>query len=428
MKPENRFFDVYPRIFKVGQPASVHIHPLYDHVRFAEGETFEVSIDPMEEIGSNELTSSLVLQPVDGDLVFEYEFPGEQEYLLKIQPPWNEKVKHASEFRLYAVHDDLFALRPYKGDLHMHTYYSDGLESPAFVAAACRRIGLDFIAITDHSRYAPSLEAIQSFTGVATDLRMYPGEEIHPPGNRVHMINFGGRFSINALFDSNEYHKEIGIIEDRISKLPAGHLRRQYASCLWVFDKIREAGGLAILCHPYWVTEHRYNVPEKLISLFFEGQPFDAYEIIGGLYHYEIESNRIQVARYHAEQSRGKRIPIVGSSDSHGCENADLFGWYYTIAFSGSLDLPDLIDSIKSLHSVAVEALPGETVHIHGPFRLVKFAHFLVRDIFPLHDELCQIEGRLMQTYLEGNPSAAASLSDLKGQTSHLFQHLWGKA
>ena len=379
----------------------------------------------MEEIGSEGSASSWSVQPVNGDLILEYEFSGEQEYLLRIQPSWNEKVKHASEFRLYAVEEDLFLLRPYKGDLHLHTYYSDGLEAPAFVAAACRRIGLDFMAITDHSRYAPSLEALQTFSGVNSDLRIYPGEEIHPPRNKVHMINFGGRYSINALFDDADYHEGVKAIEDRLSQPGAGPLRHQYASCLWVFNRIRAAGGMAILCHPYWITNHRYNVPEGLLSLFFEEQPFDAYELIGGYHRDETESNLLQVARYHSDQARGKHIPIVGSSDSHGCEDSDLFGWYYTIVFSRSSDLSDLIDSIISTFSVAVEALPGETVRIYGPFRMVKFAHFLVREVFPQHDELCQSEGLLMHSFLEGDTSAPTSLAVLKGQVSRLYHHLW---
>ena len=53
----------------------------------------------------------------------------------------------------------------------MHSHYSDGQESPAYVAAACRREGLDFMALTDHGQYKPSLEAQQAFENVRLILK-----------------------------------------------------------------------------------------------------------------------------------------------------------------------------------------------------------------------------------------------------------------
>jgi len=47
----------------------------------------------------------------------------------------------------------LIELRDLRGDLHVHTEASDGHASLADMAAAARRAGLDYIAITDHSRH-----------------------------------------------------------------------------------------------------------------------------------------------------------------------------------------------------------------------------------------------------------------------------------
>jgi hypothetical protein len=199
-----------------------------------------------------------------------------------------------------------------------------------------------------------------------------------------------------------------------------------YAACVWSFNKIREAGGLAVFCHPYWFSNHRYDVPQSLTKLLFEQQPYDALELIGGYHRNEVESNHLQVSRYQEERARGKRIPIVGVSDSHGCEIGSLFGWYYTIAFAPSSDLPDLIQSIKDLYSVAVEAMPGEGACAFGPFRLVRYAQFIMREVFPAHDQLCAEEGRLMLDLAAGNPQAAAQINALAGRTKQLYDHWWG--
>jgi len=358
--------------------------------------------------------------PDNGNLVIPVHPISEQEYALTLE----FEQQTVAEFRLYALDEDLFSRRPYKGDFHMHTYYSDGKESPAYVAGCCRRIGLDFMAITDHHRYAPSLEAIQAYAEAPIDLRIYPGEEVHPPDNRVHILNFGGSFSVNEKFADDAYPSEVAAIAAALD-LDEGMDRYPYASCVWCYDQIRQGGGLGVFCHPYWLHNRRYDVPVTLTDLLFERQPFDALELIGGYFRHEMESNTLQVARYQEERAQGKRIPIVGVSDAHGCERGELFGWFYTIAFSPTLDLPDLVTNIKALYSVAVEALPGETARAYGPFRLVRYAQFLLREIFPLHDALCVEEGRQMLEYASGAPQAAAALAALRGRTQKLYDHLW---
>jgi hypothetical protein len=196
----------------------------------------------------------------------------------------------------------------------------------------------------------------------------------------------------------------------------------------WAFDKVREAGGLAVFCHPYWAFGAHYSLAEAYIDYIFATQPFDALELIGGFMLHETESNLLQVARYHEERARGRVLPIVGASDSHGCERGDLFGWYYTIVFSSSSELSELLATIKDGYSVAVDALPGADARVHGPFRLVKYAHYLLREIFPFHDELCVDEGRSMRQYLSGDPDAGEALARTTGRVARLYDGLWGSS
>jgi hypothetical protein len=114
-------------------------------------------------------------------------FEAEQEHIFRLEEVSpEEKVREVGVFHVYSLKPDLFTLRPYKGDFHLHTYRSDGQESPAYVAGACRRAGLDFMAITDHRWYGGSVEAKEFYKDLPVDLRIYPGEEVHPPDNPVH--------------------------------------------------------------------------------------------------------------------------------------------------------------------------------------------------------------------------------------------------
>lgn len=432
MSLSDRYYAFSPRIVPANRETAITIRPLFEHCRFAPDRAYCVACYPAEEFAQRSgwaPETRIPVTPKENAIRFTQFFEGEQEHVIVLEDTTDEAPREAAGFRAYSLEEDLYARGPRKGDVHMHSFRSDGRESPAYVAGACRRIGLDFMAVTDHRQYTPSLEAQRAFAYVPHDLKIFPGEEVHPPENPVHIINFGGAFSVNDLFRNDEetYRREVGRIQESLGSLPPGVDAYQYASCVWCFDKIREGGGLGVFCHPYWFTQHRYTPSGALTSYLLEQQPYDAFEVIGGFHRHEVDSNTLQVARYHEERARGRTIPIVGVSDAHGCERGELFGWYYTIVFAPSLELGDLIGAIKAGYSVAVEALPGESARAYGPFRFVKYALYCMREIFPHHDALCAEEGRLMLACAAGEADAADRLAHLSGQTAAWLDTCWGK-
>jgi hypothetical protein len=380
---------------------------------------------PAEQFGAGRRGIAVAARAGSGVVHLTLDSEEEQEHVVVLRREGSDQ--QVAEARVYSVRDDLFVRRPFKGDFHIHSCRSDGKEPPAEVAAWCRHIGLDFAAVTDHGLYAPSLEARDAFARLPVDIRIFPGEEVHPPGNPAHMVNFGGAGSICALYeDDAAYRRGVSQVADRLPAAPEGIDSFQYASCVWCFDRIREAGGLGIFCHPYWFYQHQYTPPGALTSHVLAERPFDAFELIGGFHRSEADSNTLQVARYHEEQRRCGPMPVVGCSDAHGCNTGELFGWYYTIAFAPSCELPDLIGAVRDLYSVAVEALPGGIPRAYGPFRLVKFALFLMREVLPGHDAVCREEGELMLAHLRGEGGAAGRLGDLSGRAAALVDGLWG--
>lgn len=432
MRNENRYFDVYPKIVPANSSVLITIRDRYGQSFLRDDKEYEMKYFPLErfsQTGEYKYQEAKILKPHNGTLKIQQFFTGEQEHIIEICEKGNEKHAHRWQFRIYSLEPDLFCRKPYKGDMHMHTHYSDGYESPAFVTASCRKIGLDFMAITDHRQFYPSIESQEAFKDLDLDMLILRGEEVHPPFNPVHMINFGGNFSINELIKNNEkdYYSEVEKIKEKISEVKDEDARFQCASCIWTFERIRQGGGLGIFCHPYWQVREGYYISDTVISYLLKNKPFDAMEIISGYYRHEEDSNTLQVARYHEERAKGNNIPVVGVSDSHGCVNRDLFGWYYTIVFSPELKQEIIIKSIKELYSVAVEAIPGESPRAYGDFRLVKYALYLMREIFPDHDEICFDEGKLMLRYLEGNSNTADLIEKQKGRVPSLYDKLWAK-
>ncbi|RMD74404.1 MAG: hypothetical protein D6820_16745, partial [Lentisphaerae bacterium] len=298
MRTEAKYYDVEPMIVRADRDCTIRIRPKHDHCRFHANETYRVIHAPREQ---RSLQRQVDFRLDDGDMLVQFHAHGEQEHILRLENVLDERCQQLAEFRIYSGRDDLIRLQPFKGDFHMHTFHSDGRESPAYVAARCREIGMDFIAITDHHKYAPSLEAIAAFSDIRIDLRIYPGEEVHPPGNNVHMVNFGGRASVNEMFGDRENHEKTvaPLLNELAGEIPEGVNAYHYASAVWTLRKIREVGGLAVFCHPYWIAGMSYHIDESLTSALLASRHFDAFELIGGFDRCEAESNALQVARYH---------------------------------------------------------------------------------------------------------------------------------
>ena len=219
-----RYFDVSPRIVPAGATVTIEIRPLQDTSR---NDAYELAHLPVDGYGNpdhwGDVVYTTITPDADGVIRFATCFECEQEHLILLKwKRFGTGSEQLSEFRFYSLKEDLFARRPYKGDIHIHSARSDGREDPAYVVGACRRIGLDFVAVTDHGMYAPSLEAIDAYADAPIDIKLFPGEEVHLPDTTVHIINFGGSRSVNM--QSEEDHKihrvEIDALVDQIGPLP----------------------------------------------------------------------------------------------------------------------------------------------------------------------------------------------------------------
>src|SRR3954454_17026874 len=82
-------------------------------------------------------------------------FDSEKEFYayfdLPLIPP--EMREDGTEVEDYQEDLEIITLEDIKGDLHMHTTWSDGAHSIEEMAEACRAKGYQYMAITDHSQY-----------------------------------------------------------------------------------------------------------------------------------------------------------------------------------------------------------------------------------------------------------------------------------
>lgn len=434
MKMELHDYDIFPKVFPVGVSADITVKPLGVHTKFS-GE-YKIMVQRLDgghighEFSAWNHTDYFVTPCEDGCLRFTYTADKEGELAVRIYK--KDSDRRTVQLNLYALAEDMADRIPLRGDLHMHTCRSDGHGDPAVVCADYRMKGYDFIVVTDHSRYYPSLEAMRAYKDVKTALNILPGEEVHLPQTDVHIVNAGGLFSINGLFDylrnyietdgdidarrfddtitppdivtDEQYNRELDAIEASLTDVPADVNKRWYAVCVWAFDKIREAGGLGIFAHPYWISD-MWQIHEPFTQYMLANKPFDAFEVLGGENYYQ--QNGFQTAIYYDEYRRGNVLPIVGSTDSHNStENNRNAAICSTIVFAHKNERADILQSIKDKYSVAVDTISAE-YRLVGEHRFQKYACYLMENFYPLHDRAAYSDGEIMRKYYLGEADAS---------------------
>ena len=63
---------------------------------------------------------------------------------------------------------------------------------------------------------------------------------------------------------------------------------------------------------------------------------------------------------------------------------------------------------------------------MHGPYRYVKYARYLLENYFPRYNELCFEQGRLMKEWACGDEDALATLKSLQGRTDTFANRFFG--
>lgn len=334
------------------------------------------------------------LTPKDGSLVLPVTFPQEDRYTFRVYAA----DTLVCDLEIYALEEDLLAKTPYVGDNHLHTYFSDGKDSPMYMAAAACRNGYDYCVITDHRLYNPSLLARDFFAPTGVDFLVIPGEEVHSPDNPVHIINLGGEKSVNDWWreHEDEYRAAVEKELETIDVPMTDRDRYAAAASQVMFDKIREANGLSVLCHPHWILNCSFIEHEDVTDYLADHRRYDVLELIAGG-AYEV-GTQLQLSYYKTRPS----MPILGSSDAHSCFGGDLEPGNYTIVFADSLSCDGIKDAIRNGLTVA-----GNENRLFGDYRLVKYAYFLRRNYLEKHKKLRNRLSDWMLRYASSNGTIA---------------------
>ena len=168
---------IFPRIFRSNNVQTVYLRydgEIVPEIKLQPMEKYLIPHDKMRIDEEERYPFFAMKKERDGIYSYEYAFQNEQKYSIRIR--LGEDIVNSS---VYALDNDLLDLRPFKGDTHIHTTRSDGKKPPLETACDYRAAGYDFIAITDHHEYAPSIEAQNEISSRTDEFTVFRGEEVH---------------------------------------------------------------------------------------------------------------------------------------------------------------------------------------------------------------------------------------------------------
>ncbi|HEY8981211.1 MAG TPA: CehA/McbA family metallohydrolase [Streptomyces sp.] len=209
----------------------------------------------------------------------------------------------------------------YRGDCHLHSWYSDGRRTPAEIAALARAAGLDFINTSEHNTHAGHAHWADQ---AGDDLLIMLGEEITTRNG--HVVALG---------------TDPGTFVDWRYRAREGRFG-QFAR------RIRRAGGLVVPAHP-----HATCIGCAWKFGFGEA---DAVEVWNGPY---TPDDEFALASWDATLVAAVRegrdwLPAMGNSDAH--RDPDVVGLPQTVVLADDLTREAVQAGIRAGRSYVAES------------------------------------------------------------------------
>ncbi len=363
-----------------------------------------------------------------GNFILEHTFPREDSYAIRIfkKDKNGKREKYPFEIqRVYALDEDLFALRPYKGDIHMHSRYSDGKDFVEQMVIKCLEMGFAFQAISDHKKYIGSAKAREIFEPLPISIKCFNAEECHQnPAPHVHSL--GAKSSLHDYIDAKR-EKYNALVEKILKELPKDLSQAEALSVARAegeFEMIHELGGLAGFNHPYWrMGEKCRHLPRRVIEVLCKRHKFDFLEIINS--GCTDDSTDLAQEQYAQMRENGYTSSILGNSDAHSTKG---IGTGYTILFAKSNNWHDVRNAVLSKQNVAVETFDNKSPRLIGSVRFIQYAYFLYQFFFPLNDKICAEQAKLLGTYLKDKSVKNKEvLSKKTAEVKNLYREFFGQ-
>ncbi|MEK4028595.1 DNA polymerase/3'-5' exonuclease PolX [Pseudobacillus sp. FSL P4-0506] len=242
-------------------------------------------------------------------------FETEEAFYHHFQLPWipPEIREDGTEVEQFPGFGRLIHLDDIKGDVHMHTTWSDGAYSLEEMVEACRAKGYEYMAITDHSRF------LKVANGLSIERLLKQNEEIRQLNAQYEDIEILSGIEMDILPDGTlDYDDEI------LSQLDfvIASIHSSFSQpCETIMERLKTAllnPHVDLIAHPTGRLIGRrdgYDVDmERLIQLAKETNT--ALEL-------NANPHRLDLSAEHLKQAQAAGVKIFINTDAHAIEHLD---------------------------------------------------------------------------------------------------------
>ncbi len=232
---------------------------------------------------------------------------------------------------------DLITSKDIKGDLHIHSYYTDGKNSIEEIALFAKKLGYEYIAITDHTKM------LKMVHGLDERKLIKQMEEIDRLNERLDGITILKGAEVNILEDgsvdiSNDVLRHLDITVFSVHS----NFNLSYEKQTYRILKAIENPYFYILGHltgRLIGQREPYNIDiEKIFKQIKEK---------GGFLELNSQPDRLDINDIHCKMAKEMGIKVVISSDAHHIDNLKFIRFGINQARRGWLEKKDVLNTLS---------------------------------------------------------------------------------
>jgi DNA polymerase (family 10) len=221
-----------------------------------------------------------------------------------------------------------------KGDLHMHTNYSDGKDTILQMATKAKELGLNYIAITDHSKH------LKVANGLTKERFLEQFEKIDEVSKKVGIKILKGVEC--DILEDGELDFEISFLKNFDIVIGAIHFGFNYSSKMQTKRVLKalNSGVVNIFAHP----------TNRVIG-YREAIKFDINEVIkcaiknGVALEINSQPNRLDLNDIYIKRAKDMGAKFAINSDAHSSEAFSFLEYGINQARRGWLEKDDVINT-----------------------------------------------------------------------------------
>lgn len=264
----------------------------------------------------------------------------EEEVFRAVDLPWIPPVLRENRGEIQAaeksVLPELVDLEDIRGDLHMHTNWSDGRDTVRVMAEACRERGYAYMAVTDHS------QAVTVANGLTPERIREQWQEIEEARGEVKGIRIFRGCEVDILKDGSLDLPDAVLEElDLVLVAVHSHLEMEEAA---MTRRILDALGhplVDILVHPTGrLINRREPYPVDMEAVLHAAKEHDVAVELNANPH------RLDLHDRHLFRARELGVKVVVSTDAHRTEHLSFMESGLVQARRGWVEAGDAVNTL----------------------------------------------------------------------------------